>query len=154
MKPRRSRGRQDSAANASDLSQMGRCERQVVFERIHGIRRGPVQEAARQRGLAAHARFEREGRRAIRAGRGAAGRCFIATMVFGDAWQTEALRDFRDAVLRPRPWGRVLVLTYYRVGPHVCSILRACPALQGPVRWILEKAIRLSLVWRAGGGRT
>jgi len=33
-------------------------------------------------------------------------------MVFGDAWQTDALRDFRDTVLRPRAWGRGLIAAY------------------------------------------
>jgi hypothetical protein len=131
---------------------MGRCERQVVFEQTHGVRQTPRREAARRRGLAAHAHFEREGRLAMKATRAARGRCFIATMVFGEAWQTQALRDFRDDVLRRRPWGRLLILAYYRVAPYLCTVLRAWPALQRPVRCGLELVIWLWLRRSSGCG--
>jgi hypothetical protein len=125
------RRRLDAGVRASDLAQMGKCERLVVLESVHGPRRSPSQEEARRRGVAAHVRYELEGRRAIEArarlARRSGERCFIATMVFGDAWQTDALRDFRDTVLRPRPWGRRLIAAYYAVGPRVCSVLQRCP---------------------------
>ena len=133
--------RGDGAVGASELAKMGRCERLVVLESAHGPRRSPSQEEARRRGIAAHARFELQGRRASAPGGGSARRSgersFIATMVFGDAWQTDALRDFRDTVLRPRPWGRRLVAAYYAAGPRLCTVLQHCPPLLGLTRWIL-----------------
>ena len=47
--------------SASDLAQMGRCERLVVFEHLHGSRRTAGQQRARVRGLVEHEYFYREG---------------------------------------------------------------------------------------------
>ena len=144
---RRAWRRRDGSVGASELAQMGRCERLVVLESIRGAKRSAAQEVARQRGIAAHVRFEQEGRRAAAADGGATRRpgerCFIATMVFGDAWQTDALRDFRDAVLRPRPWGRRLVAAYYRAGPRLCGVLLGRPPA------FLNQAVRQG--YSAGG---
>jgi CRISPR-associated exonuclease Cas4 len=83
----------DGAVGASELAQMGRCERLVVLESLHGPRRSTSQEEARRRGIAAHVHFELQGRRATAPVGGSTRRpgerCFIATMVFGDAWQTD-----------------------------------------------------------------
>lgn len=43
------------------------------------------------------ARFERQGRLAIGAGPAPKGRCFIATLAFGDGWQTQALQGYGAA---------------------------------------------------------
>lgn len=104
--------------SASDLAQMGRCERLVVFERFHGSRRTARQRQARTRGLVEHEQFYREGLaasgQAVRKGR-----CFIATCVFGEAWQTQVLRRFRDVALRSNVWGRRLIWFSYRVAPGI-----------------------------------
>jgi hypothetical protein len=55
--------------SASDLAQMGRCERLAVFEHLYGSRRTAQQQQARARGLVEHEQFYREGRAAVRAGR-------------------------------------------------------------------------------------
>ena len=123
--------------SASDLAQMGRCERLVVFEHRQGQRRLPHQEAARRRGLAAHERFEQEGLAARAVGSRQVGRCFVASLLFGEAWQTQALRQFRDKVLRPRGWGRGLIRLYYRGAPRVCVVLRRWPVLRRSVRAVL-----------------
>src|SRR5574337_723203 len=88
--------------SASDLAQMGRCERLVVFEHLHGSRRMAGQQRARVRGLVEHEHSYREGL-AASAQTARKGDCFIATCVFGEAWQTEVLRRFRDEALRPWP---------------------------------------------------
>lgn len=145
--------RLDAGVRASDLAQMGKCERLVVLESVHGPRRSPSQEEARRRGVAAHVHYELEGRRAIaaraRLARRPGERCFIATMVFGDTWQTDALRDFRDTVLRPHSWGRRLVAAYYAGGPRLCSVLQRCPTLLRMTRCILGIAAHGWRRWSA-----
>ena len=133
---------------ASDLAQMGRCERLVVFEHLHGIRRTARQQRARERGLVEHEHFYREGLAAT-AQAARKGRCFIATCVFGEAWQTEVLHRFRDEVLRPSAWGRRVIRLYYRGAPSICVVLRRWPALQVPVRMVLG-AIAMGLRWWSG----
>jgi hypothetical protein len=138
--------------SASDLAQMGRCERLVVFEHLHGSRCTARQQRARARGLVEHEQFYREGLASAQADR--KGRCFIATCVFGEAWQTEVLRRFRNEALRPSVWGRRVIRLYYRGAPGVCVILSRWPTLQVPVRMVLG-AIATGLRWwsdlRRGG---
>ena len=139
--------------SASDLAQMGRCERLVVFEHLYGSRRTARQRHAQARGLVEHEQFYQEGLASTQADR--KGRCFIATCVFGEAWQTQVLRQFRDVALRPNVWGRRLVWSYYRLAPGICKCLRRWPALQAPVRVVLG-AIAACLRWwpgLLGGGK-
>ena len=133
--------------SASDLAQMGRCERLVVFEHLYGSRRTARQRHARARGLVEHEQFYREGLASTQADR--KGRCFIATCVFGEAWQTEVLRRFRNEALRPRVWGRRVIRLYYRGAPGICVVLRRWPPLQVPVRMVLG-AIAIGLRWWSG----
>lgn len=53
-------GRQRASVSASELAQMGVCERLVVFEHRYGKRRTVEQQQAAKRGLLAHHRFHRE----------------------------------------------------------------------------------------------
>ena len=78
---------------------------------------------------------------------------FVATLAFGEGWQTQTLRHFRDAVLRRRGWGRSIVYHYYRAGPGICAVLEASPALLGCMRWLLGQAARLWRWWSRGAGR-
>ena len=137
MKYRGKRHRADAMVSGSELAQMGRCERLVVFEYRQGQCRLPHQEAARRRGLEAHRRFEQEGLTARKADSRHAGSCFVASMRFGEAWQTQVLRQFRDEVLRPGGWGRGLIRLYYRGAPRVCVALERWPVLRRPVRGLL-----------------
>ena len=134
--------------SASDLAQMGRCERLVVFEHIYGSRRTARQRHARARGLVEHEQFYREGR-AASTQTDRTGRCFIATCVFGEAWQTQVLCRFRDEALRPSVWGRRVIRLYYRGAPGICELLRRWPPLQVPVRMVLG-AIAMVLRWWSG----
>jgi len=134
--------------SASDLAQMGRCERLVVFEHLHGSQCTVRQQQARARGLVEHEHFYREGL-AASAQAARKGRCFIATCVFGEAWQTEVLRRFRDEALRPSAWGRRVIRLYYRGAPSICVILRRWPPLQVPMRMLLG-AIAIGLRWWSG----
>lgn len=53
-------GRRKASVSASELAQMGVCERLVVFEHRYGKRRTVEQQQAIKRGRRAHARFYRE----------------------------------------------------------------------------------------------
>lgn len=48
--------------SASELAQMGVCERLVVFEKCYGKRRSRMQRQAMHRGVHAHQRFYRAGK--------------------------------------------------------------------------------------------
>ena len=128
------------AVSASALSQMGVCERLVVFEHREGKRPTPEQRAVLQRGLRAHRQFASEG--ASDAAR--TGRCFIATHLFAEGPETQALRRFRDRFLRPTPAGRRLILKYYQLAPTVCLVMERWPA----TRFVARAVIR-PLAWLA-----
>ena len=128
------------AVSASALSQMGVCERLVVFEHLHGKRPTLGQRAALRRGLRAHRQFASEG--ASEAAR--RGRCFIATHVFGEGTETQVLRRFRDRYLRPTRAGRRLILAYYRLAPSVCRAMERWPMTRSAVRAVIKP-----LVWLA-----
>lgn len=140
MRRHSTRGPDRTVTRAPDLAQMGRCERLVVLEAMHGTQRDAVQEAARQRGIVAHAGFEAVGRQAASVSGGSArrqgDRCFIATLAFGDEWQTDVLRDFWDAALRRLRWGRRRVAACYRHCPRICGVLRRSPSLLRMMRRI------------------
>ncbi len=134
------RRRTKHAVGASALSQMGVCERLVVFEHREGKRPTPLQREALDRGLRAHRQFASEGAsKAVRAGR-----CFIATHVFGEGPETQVLRRFRDRFLRPTRAGRRLTLAYYQLAPTVCRAMERWPM----TRSVTRAAIR-PLVWCA-----
>lgn len=137
----------DQSVSASELAQMGRCERLVMFEHLHGRRRTDSQQRDRKQGLLAHQQFEQEGLDAMSVDARRRGRCFIATCVFGEAWQTEVLRRFRDVAWRPKPWGRRLIRLYYRMAPGICAVLRRLPVLQKPVRVALGLIAVCSRWW-------
>ena len=54
------RKRRGASVSASELAQMGVCERLVVFEHRYGKRRTVEQQLAINRGLLAHERFYQE----------------------------------------------------------------------------------------------
>lgn len=137
--------------SASELAQMGRCERLVLFEHLHGHRRTARQQRARERGVVEHEQFYREGLAALAHADGK-GDCFIASCVFGESRETQELRRFRDVTLRLSIFGRWAIRLYYRVAPVICTVLRRWPALQFPVRVVL-RAIALGLRWWPGWRR-
>jgi hypothetical protein len=142
---RKVRRKRSKAVSASDLAQMGVCERLVLFEDRYGTRSTASQRAAMQRGLTEHERFYLDG--VLLSEKKAP--CYIATLVFGPSRETAALKLLRDRVLRPHPTGRWLIGLYYRTAPRVCEVLERWPWLQPvvrallkPIAWIVERALR------------
>lgn len=136
----RRRGR---GVSASELAQMGVCERLVLFEHQRGERHTAQQLQDFVRGRDAHERFHKQGQ----AEGARRGKCFLATLVFGESPETQVLRDFRDKVMRPSASGRRLIVAYYHVAPTVCRLLLQRPGAIHVVRCILHP-----VVWLAARG--
>lgn len=127
--------------SASELAQMGVCERRVKFEHDCGRRRTHEQMRVMERGLRAHEEFYREGQD------GGDSRCVVATLAFGEAPETCILRCFRDQVMRRRALGRRLIVVYYRLAPAACRFLNRRPRLLPVTRWLLRGVISVAGRW-------
>ena len=143
MKAAGKRCRPSASVSASELAQMGVCERLVVFEHRYGKRCLPEQQSAIERGRREHERFYREGRIAP----APPDRCLIATLVFGEGPETQTLSAFRDQVLRRGPTGRRLIATYYRVAPGACRTLERLLWAHSVLRIALRPVIWLAIRW-------
>lgn len=131
---------------------MGFCEKRVLFAHLHGQRLTLEQLRSVKRGRRAHERYYRMGVAAASAA-GRDRRCFVATHLYGDAaWQTEALRRYRDEVLLRRRWGRWMVVAYYALAPGACWLLSRLRWLQPPARVLVGMVV--SIVRRRAEGRT
>ncbi len=131
--------KRSKAVSASELAQVGVCERLMVFEQLYGKRSSVAQRKAIKRGLTEHARFYQEGIHAP----ARRGRCYIATLILGPGHETMVLRQFRDQVLRPYRAGRWAITVYYRTAPAICQILKDWPCLQPAVRGVLRLITQL-----------
>ena len=134
---RKRKQKKSNAVSASELAQMGVCERLGVFEHRYGKRSTASQRAAMRRGSTEHRRFYRDGVTASEN----KGRCYIATLVFGPGPDVKALRAARDRVLRPYGIGRLIIKTYYRTAPVFCALLERWPWLQPVVRLALMPVV-------------
>jgi hypothetical protein len=127
--------------SASDLAQLGYCERVVHLDWLHGPKRSQAQVAAQDRGNVAHERFYRKSLEVARASH-VKGKCFVATMALGECEETRALRAFRDVYLRRSDVGRWCIGAYYRCSPALCRALETRPAALGVVRAMVKGAAR------------
>lgn len=143
MKAAKRERRRRTSVSASELAQMGVCERLVVFEHRHGKRTTTDQRAAIRRGLRAHEQFYRDGRAAPTT----RGRCFIATNVFGDGPETEVLRAFRDRVLRRHPMGRWLIAAYHRHTPRISLARERQGWAHSMLRMALRPVVSAAALW-------
>ena len=120
------------------------CETQTVLRFKHGKRVSVANARASARGDRAHDQQDHDARRYHRQPREVSDRrCFVATAVYGgDSWQVDCLRQFRDRVLLPRRWGRVMVGGYYRISPAVAQLMDRWPWARRWVRRGLDRIIR------------
>lgn len=127
--------------SASKIAQLGFCEHRVRLEATLGERTTSSQDAAREAGDRAHARFHHQGQ----IGRTPEPKrwCFVATALYGEtAPETDALRQFRDRVLRRSAIGRALIARYYRHSPSFAAFLLTNPRLAMATRAILRPIAR------------
>lgn len=71
--------------------------------------------------------------------------CFIATAAYGSplAKEINVLRNFRDAYLIHRDWGREIVSLYYTFSPPIANVIEKSESLKKLVRIALKPLIRL-----------
>jgi hypothetical protein len=142
---RDSGGRADAFAAATDLAQMGVCEKRMLFEATLGKRRSATQERDSGRGTARHDRFHRDAvryRPEVKTSEPRSTRCFVATAVFGESAETQTLRQFRDTVLMRHCTGRAATALYYLVGPWIADFLLAGRRRQAIARALLRPVVR------------
>lgn len=130
--------------SATDLATLGRCERQAVLDARYGKIEARSTEPDRQRGNEEHQRHHVEVKRYAKEPMPTGNtRCFIATAIYGpDAWQTWALRGWRDRRLLPSPAGRILVRLYYAVSPWIARQALRRNAVHQGLRFLLDRIVR------------
>jgi hypothetical protein len=130
---------------ASDLAQLGVCERLVLYEQRFGKRRTREQARAAARGDAAHDDFLRAARvlnPSVKTSLEAKPGCFVASVAFAaDAAETDALRQFRDRCLRPTRVGRIFIAAYYRHAPALAAAMLRHALLRRLVRALLRPIV-------------
>lgn len=149
--------RKKAMVSASELCQMGLCERLVLFDNIYGKRTSQHQQEAIERGRTEHERFFREGvqRQPDVETSLAKPWCFCASLAWGsDAGETVLLRKFRDRLLRRSSAGRWLIALYYRTAPGLCRHLEGHPRVIRMLRWGLAPALWIARAALAIQGRT
>jgi len=101
-------GHQRVSVSASELAQMGVCERLVVFEHRYGWRRTAEQQTAIERGLTAHEKFYRDSHlNSVRRGRS----CTVLRL-FGGGMDTSTLWQVLRRPTFPLADGRRLILIW------------------------------------------
>lgn len=142
MRRRHDRTQDERPVSAKELAEMGFCEKRVLLAHLYGQRLTLEQRRSVERGRRAHDQYYREGVAAASA-TGADRRCFVATCLYGEsAWQTEALRRYRDEVLLRRRPGRWIVAVFYAIAPGACRLLSWLPWLQFPARALVGLVVR------------
>jgi hypothetical protein len=112
-----------SAVSATQLAKLAQCETRLLLDLKHGERDDAQSIRRKEHGNREHERFlalaSSTHNDALRRGR-----CFIASAALGpDDPATQSLRRFRDRALRPRRWGRGVILAYYRASPAIADVV-------------------------------
>jgi len=139
--------------SASQLAQMGACERFVLFEAKYGKRTSRCQQESIERGRREHDKFFVDGVRSQSDVQTSLSKpwCFCASLAWGlEAPETELLRRFRDRILRRTAAGRGLIRVYYRTAPGLCrclegrgKLIRALSLGLKPALWIAKAALAI-----------
>ena len=109
----------------SQLSQLGKCEQQLVYDNSDGEKRSKDWVRKGKEGSRVHEKYEAQ----LNSEKeptltGADKRCFIATASFGpEANEVRQLRIFRDQFLLKSSLGRIFVRLYYASSPKIAQWL-------------------------------
>lgn len=70
--------------------------------------------------------------------------CYIATLVYGDKYhpQVDALRYYRDNILKYHLSGRAFIWLYYKISPSLVIYLKYFPKVQAVIKKALDSIIR------------
>ena len=73
--------------------------------------------------------------------------CFIATAVYGDIMdiRVQQLRKYRDEILLRKIYGRLLISSYYQIGPVLSRIVERNPSLKKPFKVLCDLVLRLPI---------
>lgn len=143
--------------SASELAQMGACERYIAFEKRYGKIRSPEQIKAMQRGNNAHDKFHREALTVnprVRSSLEAKPWCFIASCVFPapNAPETRTLRALRDRILRRSQAGRRVIILYYRWSAPIARLIGPHRAARAVARVLLRPVVATARLVLKGRG--
>ena len=124
--------------SATELAEMGVCEKKIRFRQLLGRRQVSKQrEEAQREGTHDHETMHRASANESKSP------CFIATAIYGiDAAETDLLRRFRDTRLLPHWWGKLAVAIYYRASPRFVLFLTGSPLIAKFVKSRLDKLIQ------------
>jgi len=148
------RARRRRSTTASELAEIGVCEQRVVLQSQYGPRHSAPSRSALERGVEAHNEFLEHARRLQARGNEADRRCFIATTVYGEGFETQALRTLRDQVLLRCRVGVWVIRLYYRVGPAIARYVAKSNCRRAIARIVLKPFVALAalmLLWSDRG---
>ena len=142
-----------TVVSASELAQMGACERLVLFEARYGKRTSRCRQEAIERGRTEHDKFFKDGVRSQSDVQTSWSKpwCFCASLAWGrEAPETDLLRRFRDRILRRTGAGRGLIRVYYSAAPGLCrrlegrrKLIRALCLVLKLALWIAKAALAM-----------
>lgn len=102
--------------SASDLAELGFCERKIYLKSKYGNRVTSEQSTDRLRGNVIHEEIYKERASKFPSDK----RCYIATCIYGaDATETKLLRNWRDDFLLKSILGKIFIGVYYKVSPFI-----------------------------------
>lgn len=128
-----------SRLTISDLVTAAKCERQAALDARYGKRRSKAWEEKARVGAREHAAYQLS-----TALGGSVGdrRCFVATVVYGpDAFETNALRKWRDERLMSTAAGRLFIAFYYAMSPEIVAWIEGRPRALRIVRVVLNRFV-------------
>lgn len=133
---------------------MGVCEQRVVLRSRYGPLHSTQTHVALERGTQEHGAFLEDARRLQNGGDQADRRCFIATTVYGEGFETRTLRTFRDHVLLRSRAGACVVGLYYSAGPAIARCVAKSSRRKAVARIVLKPFVALAalvLLWSDRG---
>lgn len=127
------KARRSKITTVTDLVTFTRCERLAALKREHAEEIDLRRAISIRKGIQEHQKFEAQHD----------SRCFVASWALGESDpDTQKLRQWRDAVLLSRPWGRLVVKCYYQVSPWGIGLAQMVRFPRAPIERLLRWGVR------------